>query len=518
MGKSHQVNIFKAMMHPGFYPHPVSIIEREETHISTVFLTGPMVYKIKKPVDLGFLDYTTLEKRRHFCRQEVSLNRRLSNDVYVDVVPITLCDGAYILEGPGAPVEFAVKMVQLAESDSMRVSMKQAALDESHIEKLVRLLVRFYGQTATNRNMAALNGFAWKDNLKRIESFAGRRINRRQFEYIQCAAQSFFERHKRLFQRRREAGKIRDCHGDLRTDHIYFTENGIQVIDCIEFNDRLRYVDIISDLAFLAMDLEYNHFPQTARSLIRMYVEQTEDVDALPLLDFYRCYRAMVRCKVSCCHMEVTGNLRSDHDTLQAAADRYLAMAQDYAAAFSQATLWMVCGLPASGKSTLAKALATVLDINLIRSDVIRKEAFAHLGDPSRASTFSAGQYSAYATEVTYRRLLALALEELKKGQSVVIDATFSRHVQRAQALRMAACRQARPIFLECRATEPILAARLLQRETQPSVSDARLIHLEAFKKRFEPLARISKAMHILIDTEKRLADCLQYVLLAGLL
>ena len=202
------------------------------------------------------------------------------------------------------------------------------------------------------------------------------------------------------------------------------------------------------------------------------------------------------------------------HETLRAAAQRYLSLAHGYAAAFSRPILWMVCGLPASGKSTIASALAAVLDVNVIRSDVIRKGLFADSFGPSGESDFEQGLYSAYASEVTYKRIFALAQEDLKKGKSVIIDATFSRVSQRAQALRIAAHRQATPVFVACRAAEPILAARLLKRETEPSVSDARLIHLQAFKKRFEPMARIGNEIHILVDTEKPTAVCLRQILL----
>ena len=518
MAKNHQAKIIKVMAHPGFYPHAVESIERLETHISTVFLTGPFVYKIKKPVDMEFLDFSSLEKRRHYCLQEVALNRRLSSGVYIDTVPITHSDGWYTLNGSGEAVEFAVKMHQLAETDSMQDRLKRATLDDGNIEALVRLLVGFYAQASTDPETKSSGGFAWEQNLQEVEPFAGVWINRRPFEFVRSAARSFYRTHESLFQRRRQDGRIRDCHGDLRTDHIYFTKNGIQIIDCIEFNHHLRYLDIISDLAFLAMDLEYNHFLETAWALIRLYAEQTDDIGALPLLNFYRCYRAMVRCKVSCLRLRETDSRSANHDAMRADAGRYLAMAHDYAATFSRPILWVVCGLPASGKSTIAGALAEVFDISVIRSDVIRKGLFADSTGPSTDSGFGRGLYSAYTTEVTYEQLFALAQEELKKGKSVVIDATFSLAVKRTEILRIAACRQATPVFVECRAAEPILAARLLKRKNEPSVSDARLIHLQAFKKRFEPMARIDNEIHIRVDTENAPAVSLRQILLTEVL
>ena len=354
---------------------------------------------------------------------------------------------------------------------------------------------------------------AWEENLQLTEGFADRYIDRRQFEFVRSATRSFYRRHQNLFDRRRMDGKIKDGHGDLRTDHIYFTKKGIQIIDCIEFNDRLRVLDMISDLAFLAMDLEYNHFPDTARSLIRWYVKLTDDVGALPLLAFFCCYRAMVRCKVSCFTIREGGGQDSDPD-LPAAAGRYLAMAHGYATAFTRPILWVVCGLPASGKSTIASALAAVVDVNVIRSDVIRKELFSGSPEPIDPDAYGKGMYSALASEATYNRLFSLSQEDLKKGKSVIIDATFSRASRLAQALDLATCRQATPVIVECRAAEATLAARLLKRETEPSVSDARLIHLEAFQKRFEPITPAGHAIHILVDTDNPPAVCLRQILL----
>lgn len=512
--KIHQTKILEAMTHPAFYPHPVKSIEQRETHISTVFLTGAFAYKIKKPVNLGFLNFSSLEKREYYCRQEVALNRRLSSGIYVGTVPIACHKNQYALSEPGTTVEFAVKMHQLAESDSMQQCLQSATLSDEDIDALVHLLAHYYTNAETDCETNPSRNFAWEKNLKEIEPFVGVWINCHKFSSVRSAASFFYRTNKSYFQRRRQKGMIKDCHGDLRTDHIYFTKNGIQIIDCIEFNSQLRYMDVICDLAFLAMDLEYYHFFETAWTLIRMYVEQTNDIAALPLLNFYRCYRAMVRCKVSCLRLLDTINHSANQDTLQGAVERYLDMALDYAAAFSRPILWVVCGLPASGKSTIAGALATVFDINVIRSDVIRKSLFIDSTGTSAESDFGKGRYSAYATEATYKHMFALAEEYLKKGNSVVIDATFSRAAHRAEALQIAAYQQATPVLVECRAAETILSTRLLKRETEPSVSDARLIHLQAFIKRFESIDRMENEIHILVDTANPPAACLRQILL----
>ena len=512
----HQAAIRKAMMQPGFYPHPVQSIERRETHISTVFLTGPYVYKVKKAVDLGFLDFTTLAKRKTYCRLEVRLNRRLSQGVYLDVLPITCHEGRYRLDGPGEPVEFAVKMRQLAEADSMQQRLRKEGLTDAQIRALVHRLVVFFAGAAKGCTPEASAVPAWEENLRRVDGFAGVWIDRPRFEYVRTAAGAFARSHGALFDRRRTELKIKDGHGDLRTDHIYFTSNGIQIIDCIEFNPNLRCLDVISDLAFLAMDLDDQDFTETAGDLIRWYVEASDDLGALPLVDFYRCYRAMVRCKVCCYRLQEKALADPEEAALRASAARYLALACDYAAGFSRPTLWMVGGLPAAGKSTVARELAALQAISVIRSDVVRKELFAETAEAAATAAFDQGIYSVGATEATYNRMIALADEFLKKGVSVVIDATFSRRAHRVQALRLAERRQALPIFVECWAAEAVLAARLRQRESRPSVSDARLFHLEDFKKRYEPVASMGNAVHIRIDTARPLRECLRQVLLAA--
>lgn len=518
MTAHHQTAILEAMMQSGFYPHPAPSIQRQETHISTVFLTGRWVYKIKKPVDLGFLDFSTLEKRRQYCRQEVALNRRLSEGVYIGVVPITRHNGGYALNGPGETVEVAVKMHQLNESDVMADHLRRGALTGRHIEMLVDRLVDFYAHTAADCEMDPTQAPAWEMNLQEVDRFAGAWIDRRSFDFVRAATQSFVRTRGSLFRRRRESRKIKDGHGDLRTDHIYFSANGIQVIDCIEFSPHLRCLDVVSDLAFLSMDLEFLGFPDQAGNLIRMYVSQADDLEALPLLDFYRCYRAMVRCKVSCYCIEKGGLTDTTRKALVQTAGRYLALARSYAEAFSQPTLWMVGGLPASGKSTVAKALARVHDMCVIRSDAVRKAHFADGPERSGTTAFEQGIYKAGATEATYNRMAAMAAENLKKGCSVILDATFSRQVHRDQALRVAQYHHAMPIFVECHAADALLSERLKRRDTEPSLSDARLVHLKAFKKRFEPVDTIGVGAHIRIDTARPVRECLHRILLSNAL
>lgn len=513
-----QIKLFQAMEKPNFYPHPVSGIEQRETHISKVFLTGDYVYKIKKPVNLEFLDFTTLEKRRYYCHQEVILNRRLTHNVYLDVVAITFKDGKYHLDRPGDPVEYAVKMRQLPEERSMVNLLKNKKIDRNDIKDLALILSDFYRRSPFSGQIHSSG--AWEniqanceENFRQTMVLAGEILDEQIFQIVQSATRSFLRRRKEFFDKRIESGKIRDCHGDLRTGHIYFTDDGIQIIDCIEFNERFRYHDIASDLSFLAMDLDCEGFPKIANYLLNDYAKHTEDQDVFILIDFYKCYRAVVRCKVDCIRL-LEGNLNEqDRTKLIGEAGKYLGFAYQYAVQFTRPTLWVVCGMPASGKSTISRELSRMFGIKTFHSDVIRKELFGMKPDDPLDMPFEEGIYSKGASGLTYGKLLLLAQEEIEKGNSVILDATYGNAHHRDEALRMARDLDANIIFVECVLKEELLKERLSNRKTKFSISDARMHHFEYFRERFEALNEVGKAMHIRVNTEKPLEECMQKIL-----
>jgi len=513
-----QIKLFQAMEKPNFYPHPVSGIEQRETHISKVFLTGDYVYKIKKPVNLEFLDFTTLEKRRYYCRQEVILNRRLTHNVYLDVVAISFKNEKYYLSDSNNPVEYAVKMRQLPDNRSMVHLLKKAKIDRNDIEDLALILSNFYSQGPSVEHIHSSG--AWKniqenceENFKQTMVFAGEILDKRIFQIIQSATLSFLRRRKELFDNRSESGKIRDCHGDLRTGHIYFADDGIQIIDCIEFNDRFRYHDIASDMAFLAMDLDYEGFPQIDSLFLNAYVKYSNDQDVFVLIDFYKCYRAFVRCKVNCMRLQEGGLTEQIKRKLLKETMKYLDLAYQYAVKFTRPTLWVVCGMPGSGKSTISRELSRMFGIKTLNSDVIRKELFGMKPVDPSDMPFEEGIYSKGASGLTYGKLLLLAQEEIEKGKSVILDATYGNKHHRDEVLRMARDKDSNIIFVECVLKEKLLKERLSNRKTNFSVSDARLPHFEYFKKRFEPLNEVGDAMHICVDSEKTLEKSMQQIL-----
>ena len=284
------------------YPHKPGKVALIQTQMSLIYLTGEYVYKIKKPVNLGYLDYTTLEKRHFFCRQEVELNRRLCPDAYLAVVPVVKQDGALRVEAQGEVIEYAVKMRQLPEGRMMDVLLPQHQVTPEMVVRVAERLVSFHQKAETNEEIAAFGRLDvirqnCDENFLQTEKYVGLTILRAKYERIRDYANDFIENNTGLFEKRVREGRIRDCHGDLHAAHICFTDD-ICIYDCIEFNDRFRYCDVASELAFLAMDLDRYRQAGLSRHLVDTYAGLSHDEGLLSLLNFYKCYRAYVRGKV----------------------------------------------------------------------------------------------------------------------------------------------------------------------------------------------------------------------------
>lgn len=511
--------VCQAMAEPAFYPHPAIPLECRETHISTVFLAGEWVYKLKKPVDFGFLDFRTLAAQRHFCEREVLLNQRLTHDVYQKVVDICRDEaGRFFLDG-GEPVACAVKMRRLPDEAGMVALLHHSRVTGSDLEELGRHLASFYAQGESSPEISHYGdpeviAFNMEENFQQVEPFVGAFLERERWEFIREASRAFFHHWGRLFEKRRLHGRIRDGHGDLRAEHVYFYR-GIQIIDCIEFNDRFRYGDVASDLAFLHMDLESLGHPEVSRSIMAAYVQHSEDFELYALLDFYATYRALVKVKVACLRStEIEDPLA--RRVSEEMAGEYLDHAYRYALQFSRPTLWVFCGLPASGKSALAERLAEALSLPLFQSDRLRKEGPDHTVLEEEVVPFGEGHYRLSWRQRTYARMLALAQDTLKNGHAAILDATFSRTKWREEARQLATDLDTNLIFVECVSGEETLKARLKEREPGHSLSDARLEHLPEMIKAFEPLTEVAAETHIRLDTEQPLAASFLELLAAG--
>jgi aminoglycoside phosphotransferase family enzyme/predicted kinase len=505
-----------ALRDPATYPHPVEKVQVEETHISKVFLTGPFVYKVKKPVDFGFLNFSTPEQRRHWCEQEILLNQRLSHGVYLELVSITKEPVGFALNGSGEPVEYAVKMRQLPQEKRMLELLRQGEVTSAMIDELARVLARFFSSARSGPDIERKGSVDViqaniEENFSQIEPFVADLLDREKFLFVRKTVRDFLRRHDDLFRRRVETGRIRDGHGDLRLDHIYF-EDGIQIIDCVEFNERFRQEDVTADLAFLAMDLDACGCGRLGWRLVKTYAQAAGDPEAYILLDFYKCYRANVRCKVDCLRLAEGG--LGDHETreIRRRARRYFDLAAGYAAAFSRQTLWVVCGLSGTGKSTMADEMAKRLGARVHRSDVARKRLFGMAPHEPAPAEFGEGIYTAAATGRTYEVLLQEVREELTRGNSTIADATFGKREYRDRVRQIAREVAVNLIFVECTSPEPILRRRLAGRREGGLITDARLRHFEAQRRAFEAMDEIPESMHIRVRTGVPLAQSLLVV------
>jgi len=328
----------KALLNPAVYPDKPREVEFIETHISLLFLTGNYVYKVKKPVDFGFLDFTSLEKRKYFCEQEVKLNRRLSPKIYLGVVEITREGDRISLDGKGEVVEYAIQMKQIPEELLMDKLLEEGRVTFQMIEAISEKLVKFYFDAETND---LIKSFAkpervkqdTDENFEQTEKYIGVTIAREVYEEVKKRTNDFFRTKEEMFYQRINSDRIRDCHGDLRLEHIFW-EDEISIFDCIEFNDRFRYTDVAADIAFLAMDLDYHGREDLSEHLIRAYVGESGDHELMEVLDFYKCYRAYVRGKVESFRLDDPNIPEEAKREALRRAQRYFNIAQRYAKRF----------------------------------------------------------------------------------------------------------------------------------------------------------------------------------------
>jgi aminoglycoside phosphotransferase family enzyme len=328
----------KKLLNPEFYAGHPKEVKLIETHISLLFLTGSHVYKVKKPVDFGFLDFTTLEKRRYFCEQEVMLNRRLSPNIYLGVVKITQDQDQISLEGKGEAVEYAVKMKQIPEELLMDKLLEKNKVTSEMIEAISERLVHFYfnAETSDDIKSFAKPGRVKQDtdeNFEQTAKYIGTAITKDVYEEVRNRTDGFFKEREIIFHQRIASDRIRDCHGDLRLEHIFWGDE-ISIFDCIEFNQRFRYTDVAADLAFLAMDLDYHERGDLNKPLISTYVKKSGDQDLMKVLDFYKCYRAYVRGKVESFRLDDPNIPEREKKEALKRAQKYFSLAHRYAKGF----------------------------------------------------------------------------------------------------------------------------------------------------------------------------------------
>lgn len=489
--------LIEELSQPGAYPFPIATVEVRHSHISVVFLAGPSAYKIKKPVQFGFLDFSTLAKRQHFCEEEVRLNRRLAPQVYLGIVPVSKGEKGLQMEGRGEPVEWAVKMQRLPDEATLEKRLSRGEVDSEQIRALARKIAAFHEQAQTDEEIAALGGFEViagnaRENFDQAAAHLGITLSRAVYDRLRALTERALADLRPLIEKRAEAGVIRDTHGDLHLDHVYLLPQGSSpgefvIIDCIEFNRRFRFADPVSDMAFLVMELLFHGRRDLAAAFTEEYFRTSQDKEGRALLPFYTAYRAAVRGKVEGierAEKEVPSTERAA--ALARARAHWLLALDSLEEPGRRPCLVLLGGLPGSGKSTLAAALSAQADFQILRSDIVRKELASGTTIPEQALDFENGIYTPQWTERTYAECLRRAEGLLFEGKRVLVDATFREEKYRQRFLEAARRWGVLHVFLLCRAEPDVVRQRIENRRGDASDADWK-VYLQAALRWEEP-------------------------------
>jgi uncharacterized protein len=457
--------LIQQMLQPGFYPHEVTEpIQLIQTHISYVLLTGDYAYKLKKAVNFGFLDFSTLEKRKHFCYEELRLNQRGAAELYLEVLPVTVVDDQHHLGGTGKPVEYVLKMRQFPQDWLFSTLFEQGKLTEAHLEDLGRVVAEYHAQSPTNDYIRSFGEVpqvraAIDENYQQTNKYIGGPQTQQQFEATKKYTDNFFVERPQVFTSRIENNFIRECHGDLHLRNMALWDDKIALFDCIEFNEPFRFVDVMYDVAFTVMDLEARHRSDLANAFLNTYVEQTGDWEGLQVLPLYLSRQAYVRAKVTSFLLDDPNIPATAQEEAAKTAAAYYTQAYDYTQP-QQGKLILMSGVSGSGKSTTAKYLARKLPAIQIRSDAVRK----HLGGISLQERGGDDLYTAEMTEKTYARLLNLGMMLAKQGFTVILDAKYDKQHLRQDAIAQAEKHQIPLQIVYCTAPVEVMRSRLAQR------------------------------------------------------
>lgn len=464
-----QRKMVAALQNPTCYPHPVGTISVIETHISFVLLTGVFAYKIKKALDLGFVDYSSLGKRHFFCCEELRLNRRLAAQIYLDVVTICGTVENPRVDGGEEPIEYAVKMTEFDQQDLLSLALAQDCLTVQQLNSLATTLAAFH-KTIPPVNPAEPYGSpavilaALEANFVYFHTHSCG--NHALLAALESWCRNKYDRLRIAFSQRKATGWVRECHGDLHLGNIVLSRGVPLVFDCIEFNAELRWIDVISDLAFVIMDLSAQQRPDYAWHLLNTWLEEVGDYAGLALLCFYQVYRALVRAKVA--HLRSIDEAISPQERQAAwsSATVYLNYATTLIAPVPCALL-ITHGFSGSGKSTLSRSIAAPLHAICLHSDVERKRLHGLSQHENSRSGIGTGIYTRSATIATYEHLAILAHTVIQAGYPVIIDAACLLRDQRDCFREVAQHAGVPLLILDCHAPEAILQQRMATRHKE---------------------------------------------------
>jgi uncharacterized protein len=505
-------SLVQRMLQPGFYPHRVAEpIKLLQTHISYVFLTGDYVYKVKKPIKFGFLDFSTLALRSHFCQEELRLNRRLAPDLYLAVLLIiqdpetdafhfSPSSSSGAVGSSGTAVEYAVQMRQF-QQNGLEL-FHQGRLTAKEMQTLGQKIASFHQSAATNAEICANGSVAAicavdESNFQLSLPFVGRTQTEKQFEQTYSFIKRFVHEHEDWYVQRQAEGKIRECHGDLHLNNLCLFEDQIQVFDCIEFNTEFRNIDTLYDVAFLVMDLAFRDRADLANIFLNTYLERTGDYWGAVMLPPYLCMRAYIRGNVNSLGLEDPAIAHEQKQALQKEAQAYYHLAWQYTQR-PKGRLLLMSGLSGSGKSTVARQLAPQINAVQIRSDAVRK----HLAGIPLEQKGSDEIYTSKMTQRTYDRLLELGVLLAQQGWTVILDAKYDRRAWRQDAIASAKQHHLPLQILHCTAPIGVMCDRI--RHRQGDITDATVDLLAQQQQQAEAFTQQEQEYVIKIDTEQQ--------------
>jgi uncharacterized protein len=510
--------LLKSLLMSDAYPEPTKSVRLLQTHVSFLFITDNYVYKIKKPVDLGFLNFTSIDRRRFYCNEEVRLNRRLCPEIYLGVVEVLESASGATFTGEGKVIDYAVKMKKLPEERMLYRLLAEGKVTASDIRKIARTIAEFHLNAERGRTISRYGSITairrnWEENFRQIGEFVNISLAKKELHMITQWVETFMARNQALFAERVSRGFIRDCDGDIHLENICLTSN-VCIFDCIEFNSRFRYTDTAADIAFFLMDLDYHYKKEFSDVFLDEYIKATGDREVLRPLDFYKIYRAVVRGKVESLKMIDRDIPAADRDNAKEKARRYFRLARGYVIRhWLPKSLFITCGLMGSGKSATASALAFELGMEITASDAVRKELAKSPPEKRSLDAYGAGIYSTAFNEATYRELLSRTEKALKSGRSIIVDATFRRNEDRARFASLAARYAAFFCILHTSCPDKLTRERLYSRIRKAGeLSDGRWELFHRQKDDFEPPGT-SEGKLIYLDTSRSIPDNIDDIL-----
>ncbi|MDO9309909.1 MAG: AAA family ATPase, partial [Deltaproteobacteria bacterium] len=484
----------KSLMIPANYPVPTSTVELIQTHVSWIFLTDSHAFKIKKPVDFGFLDFSTLDKRHFYCNEELRLNRRLCPDIYEGVIELHANGDGASFTGSGPILDYAVMMKRLPAERMLERLIETDSVTTAMIERIAGVIADFHAGIASSRYISGFGTLDrimtnWNENFQQAMSYASSTLPSSELEAIRSWVEGFAGSNETLFARRVEKGYIRECDGDLHLENICLVDDRVYIFDCIEFNERFRFCDTAADIAFLLMDLDFHGRRDLSAHALKTYLKLSGDPDLEELVVFYKIYRAFIRGKVESFRLNDETIDPSMKEIAKESAIRYFRLARGYCERDRlRPTLFITCGTMGCGKSKLADQLAFELGISVYNSDTIRKSASGKTPGVSVHERYGQGLYDKTVTENVYAQLKQLAGNELRANRSVLIDASFKRASDRSSLAALAVRHGADIVILSITCEEEEQKRRLIRRsERGTSVSDGRIELLGQQQADFEP-------------------------------